>query len=194
MSLQSYEKIRRCLERVADLRTRADAADNAASKAELRKHEAQWLDILETYQFLEDAGRHLITMRPNGSKAVEALPARSPRNGSSSLGLARPLLTFSRSLCTSRSNKLMAKRGRASTWPTKAEKNCIMSLECRMLTRVAEWVCHQRTFAGLRTGRRPAATGRHPRRERRAAMEAVAVACGRVSLSRLLVVPDRGFP
>lgn len=72
MFLESSEKISHCFERVADLRARADAETNSALKAELREYEAQWLDLLDTYRFLDKAGRYLQGMRARQLKPISA--------------------------------------------------------------------------------------------------------------------------
>jgi hypothetical protein len=78
MSLESPQKINRCLERLADLRARADAETDSILKAELRDYEGQWSEILETYRFLDAAGRYLSDIRAKRAKPVST---RFPRSG-----------------------------------------------------------------------------------------------------------------
>lgn len=59
MAVSPTDKVRECLARAAEFRKRARLAANPAAKAELRRFELHWLDIAESYRFVDSAGRFL---------------------------------------------------------------------------------------------------------------------------------------
>jgi hypothetical protein len=60
---ETISKISECLARIVDLRQRANADANPAWKAELHNLELQWLDVLEGYKVVEQAGWFLKDIR-----------------------------------------------------------------------------------------------------------------------------------
>ncbi|HKS60552.1 MAG TPA: GAF domain-containing protein [Xanthobacteraceae bacterium] len=66
------EKRSKCVARAAELRRRANTADDPASKADLRDLERHWLDVAESYKAAEEAGFHLQGLRARGAAPNEA--------------------------------------------------------------------------------------------------------------------------
>jgi GAF domain-containing protein len=82
MSFDSSDRISNCVARISDLRARGDAEHDPLLKAEFRLREAQWFEILESYQLIDAAGSYLRDVRARRSRALQTLPSLA-RNGAS---------------------------------------------------------------------------------------------------------------
>jgi hypothetical protein len=85
------EKRYECLERAADLRRRANATDDPASKADLLDLERRWLDIAESYKAAEEAAFYFDGLRARGAAAEEALTAKPNDLGAPGGSMLHPL-------------------------------------------------------------------------------------------------------
>ena len=64
-------KISKCLTHIAELRERARADADPASKVELRDLELQWMAVVDSYQMVEQSGRYLKDLRARRSAPKE---------------------------------------------------------------------------------------------------------------------------
>jgi hypothetical protein len=71
MPLNTSVKISKCLAHIAELRERARADADPASKAELRDLELQWMAVVDSYQMVEQSGRFLKDLRARRSALRE---------------------------------------------------------------------------------------------------------------------------
>jgi hypothetical protein len=81
------EKRYNCLARAADLRRRANAADDPALKADLRDLECRWLYIAESYKAAEEAAFSLDGLRARGAAPEEALTEKPNDLGASAASI-----------------------------------------------------------------------------------------------------------
>ena len=70
MSVERSEKIRTILARITELRKRADAATDPATKFELHGLISSWQSILDSYRLVQDGQRFLSDVRERRSAAA----------------------------------------------------------------------------------------------------------------------------
>jgi hypothetical protein len=93
MPVNHSEKISACLARAAGLRKRSNGDADVAFETELHRLASQWLEIAESYKFIEQAGRYLENARARRSAPKEQptrtggaiWPARRGSNASSAV-------------------------------------------------------------------------------------------------------------